>query len=262
MKPIALICKITSVNTSKLKQSAVLFFHGFNHLLWPAVCINCKENISIDDGNLCKDCWQQLLACAGGDYCPRCGRDVSKYALLNDACPQCLQTDIHFDRIARSGIYAKSLRQMILALKNNKTELDSVLGFLADSALAGSGFYNDIDYFVPVPLHWRRRFFRGYNHSHLLAKRLKHPAAKINTDLVRIRHTKLQTTMSPAGRAKNVAGAFAVRRGHKFENRNICLVDDIKTSGATSNECAKTMKIAGAAKVYALVLAVAGQQLD
>jgi predicted amidophosphoribosyltransferase len=59
-----------------------------------------------------------------------------------------------------------------------------------------------------------------------------------------------------------VAGAFAVRRGHRFAGRNICLVDDIKTTGATLNECAKTLKETGAAKVFAVVLAVAGQDIS
>ena len=64
---------------------------------------------------------------------------------------------------------------------------------------------------------------------------------------------------SPAARARNVAGAFAVRNGHPFVGRKSCLVDDIKTSGATLNECAYILKQAGASKVFALVLAVAGQ---
>jgi predicted amidophosphoribosyltransferase len=62
-----------------------------------------------------------------------------------------------------------------------------------------------------------------------------------------------------AARARNVKGAFAVRKGHKFAGRAICLIDDIKTTGATLNECAKTLKQAGASKVFALVLSVAGQ---
>jgi len=62
-------------------------------------------------------------------------------------------------------------------------------------------------------------------------------------------------------RAANVAGAFAVRWGHNFTGKEICLVDDVKTTGATLNECAKTLKEAGASKVFALVLAVAGQTL-
>jgi ComF family protein len=151
---------------------------------------------------------------------------------------------------------------MILSFKKGRTELDSTLGFLANSALQGSSFYRDIELFVPVPLHWTRRFVRGYNQSLVLAKRLKHATAKINTDLVRIRRTKSQPAMaSPAARARNVAGAFAVRNGHTFAGRTLCLVDDIKTTGATLNECARTLKEAGASKVFALVLAVAGQRL-
>jgi len=67
---------------------------------------------------------------------------------------------------------------------------------------------------------------------------------------------------TPAARARNVAGAFAVRRRHQFTGRKVCLVDDIKTTGATLNECAKTLKERGASKVYALVLAVAGQNIS
>ncbi|MHC4324902.1 MAG: ComF family protein [Planctomycetota bacterium] len=151
---------------------------------------------------------------------------------------------------------------MILSFKNGRTELDSILGFLGNCALQGGGFNSDLELFVPVPLHWSRRLIRGYNQSHVLVRKLKHDTAKINTDLVRIRRTKAQPAMvSPAAREKNVAGAFAVRYRHKFKGRKICLVDDIKTTGATLNECAKTLKRAGALKVYALVLAVAGQQM-
>jgi ComF family protein len=152
---------------------------------------------------------------------------------------------------------------MILAFKNNRTELASVLGFLANSAFQGSGFCDDVELLVPAPLHWSRRLVRGYNQSHVLVRKLKHRTAKISTDLVRIRRTKAQPAMaSPAARAKNVAGAFAVRYGHNFAGRKICLVDDIKTTGATLNECAKALKQAGAAKVFALALAVAGQNIS
>ena len=251
------------MDTVKLKQTATFALQGLNQLLWPAVCINCRESISETDANLCKNCWGQLLACTGADYCPRCGRDVSKYALLEGACPDCQGKEIHFDQITRSGFYADALSKMILSFKKGRTELDSVLGFLANCALQGSGFVNAIEFFVPVPLHWSRRLTRGYNQSLVLTKKLKHPSAKINTDLVRIRYTKSQPMMaSAAARARNVAGAFAVRRRHEFTGRALCLVDDIKTTGATLNECAKTLKEAGASKVFALVLAVAGQSIS
>jgi ComF family protein len=183
--------------------------------------------------------------------------------MLEGTCPDCQGKEIRFDRIARSGVYNHSLQRMILAFKNGRTELASVLAFLADSALQGSGFHGDIELLVPVPLHWSRRLARGYNQSHVLVKRLTHRTAKIDTNLVRIRRTKAQPAMaSPAARAKNVAGAFAVRRGHNFAGRKICLVDDIKTTGATLNECAKALKQAGASRVFALVLAVAGQNVS
>jgi ComF family protein len=250
------------VNTAKLKKAASFTLQSLNQLLWPPVCINCGESICETDKSLCQNCWSELLFCTGAEYCPRCGKDVSRYAILEGTCPDCQGKEIHFDQIARSGVYTQALQQMILAFKNGRTELDSTLGFLANSALQGCSFYKDIDFFVSVPLHWLRRLSRGYNQSLVLAKRLKHPTARISTDLVRTRRTKSQPTMpSPAARARNVAGAFAVRYGHSFAGRTICLVDDIKTTGATLNECTKMLKEAGAARVFALVLAVAGQNI-
>lgn len=246
----------------KLKQGVTFALQGLNHLLWPAVCVNCRQSICETDNALCKNCWDELIFCTAGDYCPRCGRDVSRYAIVDGSCPICQGEQIHFDGMARSGVYGDALQQMILSFKKGRTELDLTLGFLANSALQGSGFTNDIEFFVPVPLHWSRRLVRGYNQSLLLAKKLNHPAARVNTDLVRIRYTKAQPAMaSPAARARNVAGAFAVRRGHKFRGAKVCLVDDIKTTGATLSECARTLKDAGASKVFALVLAVAGQNV-
>lgn len=236
--------------------------HSIIQLFWPAVCINCNKSISETEKNLCRDCWDELIVCTGSDYCTRCGREASAAGMIDGSCPDCQGKEMHFDAIARAGIYDRNLQQMILAFKNGKTELDVTLGFLADSALEGSGFKKEIDYFVPVPLHWTRRLRRGYNQTQILARQLKHPTAAISTDLARIRKTKTQPAMvSPAARARNVSGAFAVRYGHSLKEKNVCLIDDIKTTGATLNECSRTLKEAGAAKVFALVLAVAGQKM-
>ena len=255
------------MNTAKSKRTSLIIkkagdfvLQGVNPLLWPAVCTNCRQNICETDHNLCQDCWDGLLTCTGADYCRRCGREAGRFAFVEGACPDCQGRVIHFDRIARAGIYSRSLQQIILAFKNGRTEHAAVLAFLANSALQASDFFREIELFVPVPLHWSRRLIRGYNQSHILAGRLKHPIAKISTDLVRIRRTRIQPAMAtPVARARNVAGAFAVRRRHRYTGRRICLVDDIKTSGATLNECASILKQAGAVKVFALVLAVAGQ---
>lgn len=263
-------CIISCVTSQSQKRvlslagaGGVFVLHSLNQLLWPAVCANCRESIAESDKGLCADCWDELLACTGADYCPRCGRDAGRFALVEGACPDCRGREIFFDGIARAGVYDQSLRRMILAFKNGRTELDSILGFLAASALGGCNFRDEAELFVPVPLHWSRRLVRGYNQSQVLLGRFKPPGARVSTDLVRIRRTKLQPAMaSPKARARNVAGAFAVRRGHGFAGRRICLVDDIKTTGATLNECARVLKADGAAKVYALVLAVAGQNIS
>ncbi len=235
---------------------------GLGQLLWPAKCVNCGRH-SVERGSgLCDDCWDGLISVCSADYCRRCGRDVSPYVAREGVCLSCRGEEIHFDGIVRAGRYAESLQDMVKAFKNDKTELDSIMVWLADTALETSTFFQDIDFFVPVPLHWRKRLRRGYNHSYLVAIGLKHPTAKVNTDLVRIRNTKEQPTMmTVTARAKNVAGAFAVRYRHPFAGRRICLVDDIKTTGATLNECAKTLKEEGASKVFALVLSVAGQNM-
>jgi len=242
-----------------------LVLQGVNHLLWPAVCTNCGSSISevpgsMERNSLCQQCWDELLSCCGGEYCRRCGRDAGRYAVVDGKCPSCQNEEIILESITRAGVYKEALQQMILAFKKGRTELASILCFLAGSALQGCGFFEEIDFLVPVPLHWSRRLARGYNQSLLLAKKIKHPSSGISTELVRIRRTKIQSGMtSYTARVRNVTGAFAVRRGHPFKGRSICLIDDIKTTGATLNECARTLKDAGASSVFALVIAVAGQ---
>ena len=182
------------------------------------------------------------------------------YGLLEDGCPACIDFTFHFDAIARLGTYEDALRKTVLSLKHQKTELVDHLSGMANAVFSQAHFFPQIDFIVPVPLHWTRRLSRGYNQSLLIAKKLYHPSARISIDLVRIKKTKPQPVMVTAqNRARNVADAFAARRDHRFANKTICLVDDIKTSGATLNECAKTLKQAGAKKVFAFALTVAGQ---
>ncbi len=234
---------------------------ALNQLLWPATCVNCGSQIGENDAGLCRQCWQSLMFCMGGDYCQRCGKNASSFGIVGGVCPKCQGTQPIFDGIARVGIYDESLQKMIISFKNGKTELRKMLADMSLSALQGSFFRKRFDFFVPVPLHWTRRLARGYNQAHILAKELSDGNMEVNTDLVRIRRTKFQPAMaSAAARARNVAGAFAVRRHHKFNGRRICLVDDIKTTGATLNECAKTLKQSGASAVYAVVVAVAAQK--
>jgi ComF family protein len=236
---------------------------SLTRLIWPPVCQSCGKATPESSGSLCHDCWNDVLRCTAGTYCPRCGKDTSLYAIVDGRCPDCVSAEIHFDGIARAGLYDGVLRRMVVDFKAaDRTDLDSHFRLLANSALAGASFAGDIDLFVPVPLHWTRRLSRGYNQSMLIARLVSHPTASISTDLVRMRRTHIQPGYRPEQRARNVRGAFAVRRGHGFEGKTICLVDDVKTTGATLNECAMTLRAAGARRVYALVIAVAGQRAN
>ena len=249
---------LTSNLIDSIKSTSALLIEGGGHLLWPRLCSNCQASILKSDEGLCSDCWEHLRFSAGGDYCGRCGRDASEYAIIDGACGQCQNTDLQFDGIARAGAYNDVLRNMILRMKfNDRPELGEYLGSISDAAITGSHFYNDIDTFVPVPLHWRRRLVRGFNQALIICKGLTNAKKKIDRNLVRIRYTHRQWSLTEAGRKKNVAGAFAVRARHSYQGKTICLVDDITTSAATLNECAVTLKEAGAEKVYALVVAVA-----
>ncbi len=230
-----------------------------HHLLWPAQCMHCSACLEDQSEQLCGDCWADVLSCVSGTYCPTCAREVSAYAVIDRRCSECAHQNRHVDGMARVGVYDNRFHEMVLSFKKGATELRHILVPLADSALKGSDFYAQIDLFVPVPLHWRRRLVRGYNQATVLARQLSHPSARVCTALSRVRATRIQPNMaSHAQRRRNVQGAFAVKSPSQIVGRRLCLVDDITTSGATLHECARVLKQAGARQVHALVLAVAG----
>ena len=233
------------------------------HLFCPPSCISCSRLLPLRTDMLCSDCWSQLQIDTNGDYCPNCGRDISRYAIIDNKCPDCQQSKQAFDGIARVGAYNGSLRNMILQFKfHEATEYKDLFCTMLRAVLEAALFHQEIDYFVPVPLHWLRRFQRGYNQATILSKGIASSKAAINTDIVRIKNTKRQWNLNTAKRVKNVKGAFAVRRNHVFSGKTICLVDDITTSHATLNECAAILKQVGAKKVYAAVLSVAAVRPD
>lgn len=247
-------------NIQKLRAGINVALASCSSLVWPPTCQSCHKASADSKGLLCQSCWDDILKFTASTYCPQCGRDASLYAVLNGRCPECVSSEYSFDGIARAGVYGGSLARMIVSFKTaDRTDLDIHFRLMASAAFGATSFADQIECFVPVPLHWTRRLTRGYNHAELIARMLSNPEVRVSTDLVRIRRTKIQPGLSPAQRAANVKGAFAVRCHHPFHGRTVCLVDDVKTTGATLNECAATLKAAGARNVYAFVLAVAGQ---
>jgi competence protein ComFC len=244
--------KLAGIQYHKLRRAAGQF-------LWPAVCAVCSSPIEEDSGNLCRACWQSLSAAVGHDYCRRCGRQVSRYGIVNGRCGGCIEEDLEYEGLCRVGFYDGTLKSMLAGFKfQDKVELMDHIGPVFKQAFTAAGFDSRVQVLVPVPLHWRRRFQRGFNQSYLLAKYLKNKSMQISEDLVRIRYTPHQWQMqTDSQKRRNVRDAFTVREGHPFEGRSVCLVDDITTSGATLVECARTLKEAGAVSVYAAVVAVA-----
>ena len=245
----------------RIINSAGDFLKNLRQTVWQNYCRLCNTAICEDDEYFCSGCWQNIQFCIVDSYCLRCGKELSVFGRLPDGCPACWHENFDFDSIVCAGVYREPLRSLIIKFKlSDRTYLLKPLLNLAQDAISRPVFPEPVDFVVPVPLHWRRRFQRGFNQSALIAKNLKLGKARFNTDLVRIRYTQQQTELTVAARRKNVEDAFAVREGHNFEGRNICLIDDVKTTGATLNECAKVLKEAGANKVFAFVLAVAGQK--
>ncbi len=153
---------------------------------------------------------------------------------------------------------------MIINLKfHNTPKLDKFLGNLLAAAIMGSQIARQADFFVPIPLHWRRQLRRKYNQSELLAQTAVSTLCKqgfktaYNDDLKRVRYTRPQVSLAVTDRLRNLHNAFQVRPAAPYEGKHICLIDDVSTTGTTLRVAANTLLKAGAAQVSAAVIAVA-----
>ena len=154
------------------------------------------------------------------------------------------------------GEYDGTLREIIHAFKYSGRR--SLAGPIASlMRVRGTELLDKADYVVPVPLHWRREYHRGFNQARELARHLNVPLADV---LVRRRHTRPQVELDADRRYTNVQAAFTLRkhwlsRSRSIEGAKIVLVDDVSTTGATLEACAKVLREAGASAVYTLTAA-------
>jgi ComF family protein len=229
-------------------------------LIYPRVCVLCGSSDPEKVGAaLCTDCtdrWRPIR----DPVCRHCGRPLGTAAEPELVCRECAAEDTPLDHCRAVFEYGREegLREAILAFKHQgltmlARDFAPLLARVLERGFPDCAW----ELLVPVPIHWRREGRRGYNQSELLARRLVlvRPGMSLETRaLVRTRATRPQHG-SRASRRANVRNAFAVPRPERVAGRRVLLIDDVLTTGATLQECARTLRAAGATHVDAIALA-------
>jgi len=219
-------------------------------LLFPPRCAGCGKSGSI----VCAACLRQCVPVTP-PFCLRCGTALPSPGL----CRRCKMDPPGLSGLRAAYVYQGTLRSCIHALKyDGNKRLAGPLGGLLAQAYHTFGLRADM--LVPVPLHSERQQMRGYNHARLLAEVCAASVGVPSRDdvLARCRATAAQADLTASERRQNVAGAFrcapAWATGTLY-GCSIVLIDDVYTTGATVEACAAPLFAAGAAAVWALVLA-------
>jgi ComF family protein len=221
----------------------------------PPLCPACRD--PVDDNALCAACWSKLSFIAR-PFCERLG-----IPFAYDPGPGLLSMEAIADppsyHRARAAVrYDDVARALVHALKyGDRLDLGPMMGRWV--ATAGREILAEADALVPVPLHWRRLWTRRFNQSAALAEQVSKTSGVAVTHgaLKRVKATSHQVGLSKAERAVNVQGAFRVPDEGKIDvaGRRLVVVDDVLTSGATVDACARALLRAGAANVDVLVFA-------
>jgi ComF family protein len=226
-------------------------------LLYPPLCLTCRAPVG-EPHNLCAKCWREI-SFIDGPACGACGLPFEIDPGLDTLCAACLAEPPAFDKARSAMRYDDASKGAILALKR-ADRLEFAKLFATWLRRSGQELLAESDVIVPVPLHPLRLWLRRYNQAALLGRRLQQMTGKAFAPLAltRTRATPSQGKMPSAkARARNVRGAFKVppRFESTVRGRTVLLVDDVMTTGATAEACAKALKRAGAAKVLVLTIA-------
>jgi len=230
---------------------------AFVNAIFPDECRVCGETLrEISRVPVCRRCLQDQAPLEAEFFCIACRTPfVNRFPLDESGrCALCRTGAAGFDAVYSYGSYEGSLRTLIHLFKYNGVRpLAAHFGKLLAIALPRTERF---DLIVPMPLHWRRRWARGYNQSALLANEIsKKWNAPVRNVIRRARFTHTQAGLTNAKRRANVAGAFEMRGGIRLDGMRVLLVDDVLTTGASASACARVLKRAGARQVTVLTLA-------
>jgi ComF family protein len=222
----------------------------------PPLCPSCREPLNERMG-LCASCWSKL-SLIEPPYCARLGIPFSYDPGPGLLSIEAIANPPAYDRARAAVCYDDVAAKLVHGFKySDRLDLAPMMGQWM--ARAGRELLAEADVLAPVPLHWRRQWTRRFNQSAVLAgaiSALCHvPVA--HGSLKRVRATPQQVGLSKAERADNVQGAFHVSPEHRADitGRRVVVVDDVLTSGATVDACARTLLRAGAAHIDVLVFA-------
>jgi ComF family protein len=222
----------------------------------PPLCPSCREPLG-DGVGLCSGCWSKV-SFIEPPYCARLGIPFTYDPGPGLLSMEAIADPPAYDRARAALRYDDVARALVLTFKyGDRLDLAPMMGRWM--ARAGRELLADADALIPVPLHWRRLWARRFNQSAALARAVSALSGVPVDDgaLKRVRATPQQVGLSKSERAGNVQGAFRVPAEQKPQvaGRRVVLIDDVLTSGATVDTCARALLRAGAAHVDVLVFA-------
>jgi ComF family protein len=229
---------------------------NFINLILPPRCAFSGEVVAYP-GEISPEAWASLRFIAA-PFCGCCGRPFSFEVNGESLCAKCVQDPPEFNASRAPLIYDDYSRSLILKFKH-ADQMHLVTTFLPWMIRSGEELIRDADILIPVPLHHWRLFKRRYNQAAIIAKALS-KAVNVPWNpfiLERSKATVSQGFMTSEQREKNVKNAFRIHPKYMdwIKGKNVLLIDDVYTTGATVRECARVLLAAGAARVDVLVLA-------
>lgn len=227
--------------------------------IFPNSCLACKHKIyPSSQEQICHACLLKIEKNLP-PFCHSCGRRLVNPIPAKNLCPHCLKRNLHFDRAFSPCVYDGVIKELIHEFKyRGKDYLGKPLSRLMIDFIKEYSLPMDyIDFVIPVPLYKTKLREREFNQAEILAELI---AKEFKKDmpkdlLVRHRHTKTQADLDIPKRILNVQNSFSVARSQGLEGKNLLLVDDVLTTGATSSEAARALKKEGASIVFVLTLA-------